>query len=84
MMPDEKNKELFPYQLVVAGPPGNELIKCFAASRDVTSELPKELRGLSDDALPQNMVGSLPSRFQQLPDVAISEASFIVTIPELD
>ena len=81
MMPDEK-KELFPYKLVVAGPPGNELIKCFAASRDVTSELPKELRGLSDNALPQNMVENLPSRFQQLPDVAISEQSFIMTIPE--
>jgi len=83
MIPDEK-EELFPYKLVVAGPPGNELIKCFAASRDVTSELPKELRGLSNDALPQNIVGGLPSRFQQLPDVAISEASFIMTILELD
>ena len=82
-MPDEK-EELFPYKLVVAGPPGNELIKCFAASRDVTSELPKELRDLSDDALPQDMVRNLPSRFQQLPDVAISEASFIMRIPELD
>ena len=80
-MPDEK-EELFPYELEVAGPPGNELIKCFAASRDVTSELPRELRGLSDDALPQNMVENLPSRFQQLPDVAISEQSFIMTIPE--
>ena len=79
---EENNKKLFPYEIEVAGPPGNELIKCFAASSDVTSELPKELRGLSDDALPQNIVGSLPSRFQQLPNVAISEASFIMTIPE--
>mgnify|MGYP001410277513 CR=1 FL=1 len=83
MIPDENNEQLFPFKLEVAGPPGNELIKCFAASRDVTSELPKELRGLSDDALPQNMVENLPSRFQQLPDVAISEQSFIMTIPEL-
>ncbi len=78
-MPDEGHN-LFPYDFQVTGPLGNELIKCLAASRDVTAELPKALRGLSSDALPKKLLYSLSSIFQQLPDVAISEASFVMTI----
>ena len=61
---------------------GNELIKCFATSRDVTSELPRDLQGRSNSPLPLKMLRNLSPIFQQLPNVAISEASFIMTIPE--
>jgi hypothetical protein len=80
-MPDE-NYELYPYDFKVVEPPGNELVKCFAASRNVTSELPQYLQGRTNEALPKNIARNLSSIFQQLPDVAISEASFIMTIPE--
>jgi len=80
-MPD-KNYELYPYDFKVVEPPGNELVKCFAASRNVTSELPQYLQGRTNEALPKNIARNLSSIFQQLPDVAISEASFIMTIPE--
>ena len=80
-MPD-KNYELYPYDFKVVEPPGNELVKCFAASRNVTSELPQYLQGRTNEALPKNIARNLSSMFQQLPDVAISEASFIMTIPE--
>ncbi len=73
--------DLFPYKIEVQGPPGHELIKCFAVSRDVATDLPKELRGFDPIyPLPKQMLRTLSPIFQQLPDASVSEASIAVTI----
>ena len=73
--------DLFPYELTMAGPPGNELLKCFAVSRDIAADLPPVLRGFDiETPLPKAMVRTLAPIFQQLPDVFMSEASIVVTL----
>jgi hypothetical protein len=73
---------LFPFEFQFVLPAGTELVKCFAVSRDVTAELPPELRGRSLDPLPREVGRSLSSLFRRLPDAAVSEASFVVTVSE--
>jgi len=76
-IPGEK---LFPFELKFSLPVGTELVKCFAVTRDVTNDLPPDLRGRSLDPLPQDLASTLPSVFQRLPSAAVSEASFVVTV----
>ena len=76
-VPGEK---LFPFDLKVTPPAGRELVKCFAASRDITAELPKGLRGTSLSPLPESLVGRLSDAFRALPHTAIAEASLVVTV----
>jgi hypothetical protein len=71
---------LFPFEFQFVPPAGVELVKCFAVSRDVTEELPPELRGKSLDPLSRGVGLSLSSLFRRLPDAAVSEASFVVTL----
>ena len=78
-IPDE-NFNTYPFNLKISGPPGPELIKCFATSRDVTQDLPKELQGKENGLLPKHMGHNIGRYFHQLEDVAISEASFVMTI----
>jgi hypothetical protein len=73
-------KKLFPFDLKVTKPVGQELIKCFGASRDVTLDLPKDLRGKSLSPIAQNRVKNLSRLFRSFPYVAISEASLVVTV----
>jgi len=72
--------ELFPFDLRIRPPLGLELVKCFAVSRDVTAELPPELRGRSLTPLPEKLVLRLAEVFRSLPHTAITEASLALTI----
>ena len=76
-VPGEK---LFPFDLKITPPAGRELVKCFAASRDITAELPKGLRGTSLLPLPETLVGRLSDAFRAPPHTAIAEASLVVTV----
>jgi hypothetical protein len=75
--PDPK---LFPFGLDVRKPIGTELIKCFAANRDVTKELPQKLRGKSLEPMAKNSLDNLSELFRTLPRTSISEASLVVTV----
>ena len=79
IIPDEKT---FPIKLPIRAPTGEELIKCFAATRDVTQDLPEELRGRNLDPLKGGKDAQLSNIFQRLPDVTISEASVSITVVE--
>jgi hypothetical protein len=76
-VPDSK---LFPFELTLAEPTGEEAIKCFAVTRDVTDDLPEELRGRSLEPLPEDMAARLPRIFRGLRDAAVSEASLAITV----
>jgi hypothetical protein len=79
IIPGEKT---FPFQMRVQPPTGEELLKCFAASRDVTQDLPEALRGHSLDPLTGGLDAGLAHIFQRLPDVVVSEASVSMTVVE--
>ncbi len=70
----------FGFEFKISPPSGQELVKCFAVSRDVSSELPKILRGNSLAPLPDGTDLRLSPTFQKLPNAAVSEASFVVTV----
>ena len=71
---------LFPFYFVVAEPPGIELIKCFAVSRDVTALLPPLLRENSLRPLPIGSEWELARIFRSLKAVGLSEVSLVVTV----
>jgi len=73
-------ERIFPFSLKVSQPAGQELIKCFAASRDVTHDLPSALRGKSLDPVPAALLLDLSERFRNLPNAAVAEASLAVTV----
>jgi hypothetical protein len=70
----------YPFDLVLSEPPGLELIKCFAFSRDVTLELPVVLQGRAWAPIEPAVVGQMSKIFQDLPKTAVSEASLVVTV----
>ena len=72
----------FGFQFTFTPPEGHELVKCFAVSRDVTKELPRELQGRSLSPLPRELATQITQIFQGLRDTAVSEASFVVTVSE--
>ena len=76
-MPDDQR---FNFDFVVSPPTGQELVKCFAVSRDVTSDLPPALRGNTLKPMARDLGMRLSPTFRELPDVAVSEASFVVTV----
>jgi hypothetical protein len=76
-MPDDQR---FNFDFVVSPPTGQELVKCFAVSRDVTSDLPPALRGNTLKSMPRDLGMRLSPTFRELPDAAVSEASFVVTV----
>jgi hypothetical protein len=76
-LPDESR---FNFEFTVAPPVGQELVKCFAVSRDVTAELPAALQGRTLDPLPRDLAMELSPIFREIPETAVSEASFVVTV----
>lgn len=76
-MPDDPK---FNFEFTVSPPTGQELVKCFAVSRDVTADLPRALRGNTLEAMPRDLGLRLSPTFRELPDAAVSEASFVVTV----
>ncbi|MDA1101793.1 MAG: DUF4384 domain-containing protein [Proteobacteria bacterium] len=76
------NDQMFNFDFTVSPPIGQELVKCFAVSRDVTAELPPALQGKTLAPLPRDLGMQLSPTFRRLPDAAVSEASFVVTVAE--
>ncbi len=76
------NDQMFNFEFTVSPPIGQELVKCFAVSRDVTAELPPALQGKTLEPLPRDLGMRLSPIFRRLPDAAVSEASFVVTVAE--
>ncbi len=76
-MPDDPK---FNFEFTVSPPTGQELVKCFAVSRDVTADLPPALRGNTLKPMPRDLGMRLSATFRELPDAAVSEASFVVTV----
>lgn len=72
--------ELFPFDLNVTEPAGAELLKCFAANRDVAAELPAELRAPDSKLVPPALAQRLPLVFQALRNAEVSEASMVMTV----
>ena len=72
--------DIFPFDLNVTDPPGTETVRCFAASRDVTADLPTPLRGLTALPLPAGVVWRLTEIFQGLSNVTVSEAKLVITV----
>jgi hypothetical protein len=75
-------EETFPFQLRVQPPIGEELLKCFAATRDVTQDLPETLRGHSLGPLKGGLEARLSHIFQRLPNSTVTEASAALTVVE--
>lgn len=73
---------IMPFDLNIGEPPGIELVKCFALSRDVTSDLPDELQALDFTFLPEGMDFRLPTIFRSLDNVTMSEASIVITVQQ--
>ena len=71
---------LFRFNFVISEPPGIELIKCFAASRDVTAMLPSGLRANSLKPLPVGTEWDLARIFSGLKGVGLTEVSLVVTV----
>jgi hypothetical protein len=69
-----------PFDLNIGEPAGVELIKCFAVSRDVSNDLPYELRSMEFPVLPDGMDFRLPAIFRRLQGVVISESSVVITV----
>jgi hypothetical protein len=72
--------KIVPFSLKIEPPVGRELLKCLAASRDITKELPKPLRGRTLKPLPKKTVDRLVASFRAIPRTRISEASLVLTI----
>jgi|TARA_Y100000310_G_scaffold267423_1_gene279412 hypothetical protein len=68
--------------LTVTGPPGADLIKCFATTRDVTENLPKELRPSDGSYVPAGWDDRLLRVFRSLENAGLTEASLVVTVRE--
>lgn len=68
--------------LRVTPPVGQELLKCFAADRDIAADLPVGLRGTSNDPLVPGLAAGLSQRFRAVPNAGIAEASVVITVHE--
>jgi len=75
-------EDTFPFNFDISAPTGNEMVKCFATSRDVTSDLPAGLRGRSFDNIGARTQRRLSRIFRQIPGSAVSETSLSVTVVE--
>ena len=70
----------YPFDLNVTEPAGTELVKCFAARRDVSAELPTSLAGIDGAPLSESLVRRLPESFRRLPGTGLTEASLVITV----
>jgi hypothetical protein len=67
---------------IVEAPAGEELVKCFAVTRNVSDELPSKLRGQSLAPLPKGTAAELSGVFARLPNAHVTETSMLVTVRE--
>ena len=79
-----KNTQKASVSFTASPPIGTELVKCFASQRDITMDLPEELRGKEIEAnslptLPDQMGSMLSDIFRDV-DPMISESSLLITV----
>jgi hypothetical protein len=72
--------EIYPFDLNITEPPGKESLTCFAANRNVTSDLPEELRELDLSPVPSGTAKRLGEIFRNLPDAEVTEADMTITV----
>lgn len=84
VFPDkERLPESDPFQLTInANTVGIEKFRCFATSRNVMTDLPEPLRGLSFAPLSQTYAARLREIFEQVQGASMSTASMTVTVLE--
>ncbi|WP_319529306.1 DUF4384 domain-containing protein [uncultured Cohaesibacter sp.] len=59
---------------------GVEAVKCLATSRDVTNELPHDLRGEEFKLIPERTASHIRAIFEALPDTKLAEQSITITV----
>jgi hypothetical protein len=70
----------YPFDFDITEPPGTELVKCFAADRDVARDLPAELMSFEPRPLPEGMDTRLPGTFRAVRGAEMTEASLVITV----
>ena len=70
--------QIFPFEFNVQEPPGVDLIKCFAAPRDITDDLTPDARGENGEQLPRNARFQLHKDFRSI-GAGVTEATLTVT-----
>ena len=76
------DKKLFPFALEITKPAGVELIKCFGSSRDITRELPRNLRGRSLSPMAKDVLNNASKLFSNFSKSSVAEASIVITVIE--
>ena len=61
-------------------PPGNELLTCFAADRDIRADLPAALRAPDLGALPSGLDNRLNELFDRLANTDVARASLPIIV----
>ncbi|MCW9035532.1 MAG: DUF4384 domain-containing protein [Rhodospirillales bacterium] len=73
---------VFPFDLIVSLPLGQEKIICYAADRNVTDTLPGELQGRSLDPIPNHTTSGIEAIFQGLPGTKVTRSDIEITVSE--
>jgi hypothetical protein len=72
--------EIYPFELNITEPPGKESLTCFASDRNVTSDLPGELRDPDLSPVSSETAKRLGEIFKSLPDTAVTKADMTITV----
>ncbi len=73
---------IFPFDLVVSLPTGQEKIICYAADKNITKALPEELQGQSLDILKSHTTSGIEAIFQGLPNTQVTRSDIEITVSE--
>jgi len=71
---------IYPLELTFTEPPGNELLTCFAADRDVRADLPAAMRAPDLGALPSGLDNQLNELFDRLANTDVARASLPIIV----
>lgn len=72
--------DIYPSEMAFAEPPGNELLTCYATSRDVRADLPSLLQVPDFGTLPAGMDARLHEIFDGLKDTVVARDSMLITV----
>ena len=76
----EAARDGFRLRINPRAPEGKAVVRCYAASRDVTAELPYQLRGESAKTIPHQLAQMMDEIFAALPGVKLARAKVAITI----
>jgi len=71
---------LLPFILPITPPEGVELLKCYATARDITDELPEQIRRNSFEPIPKEFIERLNQAFRGIPETGLTESSLAITV----